>query len=98
MPTYAGEQTFEDLNADDVFQAVVRALPEFGYTVWKTRPIGWLIMANRDLQQGKVNATVAIRPGAGAVLNLSLACDTLSLEELQDYHQALLSKISTRLA
>jgi hypothetical protein len=97
MATYAKDHNFENLNADEVFQVVVRALPEFGYTVWKTRPIGWLIMANRDLGQAKINATVAIRPGPGAVLNLSLACENLSLDELQNYHRELLSKISSRL-
>ena len=98
MATYAQDQNFENLNADEVFQAVERALPEFGYTVWKTRPIGWLIMANRELGQATINATVAIRPGLGAVLNLSLACENLSLDELQEHHRDLLSKLSSRLS
>jgi hypothetical protein len=98
MATYAENRTYSNLDADDAFQILVRTLPEMGYAVWKTRPIGWLIIANREFDQGKLNATLSLRPGAGAQLNLSLACNEMDQEELQRHAQELLKEIDKRLA
>jgi hypothetical protein len=97
MATYAENRTYSNLDADEAFQILVRTLPEMGYAVWKTRPIGWLIIANREFEQGKVNATVSLRPGAGAQLNLSLACNEMEQEELKGLAQELLQAIDQRL-
>jgi hypothetical protein len=98
MPTYAENRTYSNHNVDEAFQILVRALPEMGYAVWKTRPIGWLIIANRETAQGTLNTTLSLRPGAGAVLSLSLASDTLSEEELRKHILELLGQIDERLA
>jgi hypothetical protein len=98
MPTYSENKTYGNHSADEAFQLLVRALPEMGYAVWKTRPIGWLIIANREVENGKLNATVSLRPGAGAVMNLSLASETLPEDELKGYLEQLLQMIDERFA
>jgi len=98
MPTYAENRTYANHNADEAFQILVRTLPEMGYAVWKTRPIGWLIIANRDTAGARLNATLSLRPGAGAQLNLSLASDSLSEEELAANAKQLLDQVDERLA
>lgn len=98
MPTYSENKTYSNHSADDAFQLLVRALPEMGYAVWKTRPIGWLIIANREVEKGKLNATVSLRPGTGAVMNLSLASETLTEDELKGYLEQLLQQIDERIS
>lgn len=62
---YAGK------SADDCFAAAKAALPKVGFEIWKMRPIGWLLLANRTTSEGVVNANFAFRPGAAATLTLS---------------------------
>ena len=98
MPTYAENRTYANHNADEAFQILVRALPEMGFAVWKTRPIGWLIIANRETESGKLNLTLTLRPGAGAQMNASLACESVSEEALKTVLKELLVQIDERLS
>ncbi|TFH33080.1 MAG: hypothetical protein E4G99_11955 [Anaerolineales bacterium] len=71
------------ISPTDAFQETLEALPDLGYVIWKTRPMAWLIIANRELPEGKINATVSFRPSAGAVLSVSLASETIAEAPLQ---------------
>ena len=84
MPTFAENRTYPNLSADQAFEILVGALPEMGYVIWKTRPIGWLIMANRETGQGRLNVSVALRPGTDTVLTFSAASDKHSVDDLRD--------------
>jgi len=83
MTTYAEDRSYPEYSADEAFRKLIQALPGMGYAVWKTRSIGWLIIANRELQQGKINASLALRPGTGAHLNLSLASEEIAQDGLR---------------
>lgn len=73
--TYAGK------SADECFAAARAALPRVGFEIWKTREIGWLVMANREDPGGTVRANFASRPGA--VATLALSAEGVSEESLQ---------------
>jgi hypothetical protein len=64
-------RTYEGKSADDCFVAAKAALPKAGFKVWKTREIGWLVMADREEAGGTVRANFASRPGAVTTLALS---------------------------
>jgi hypothetical protein len=98
MSTYAEDRSYSKHNADEAFQILVRTLPEMGFAVWKTRPIGWLIIANRETESGKLNLTISLRPGAGAQMNASLACESLSEEDLQTRLGEILNQIDEHLS
>ncbi len=70
-------QTIElaKLSADDAFQISERAIQEVGFEIWKTRPIGWLIIANQS-GGGGLQATISIRPGTGAAVTIAVKGDT----------------------
>jgi hypothetical protein len=62
---------------------LLKLLPELGYEIWKTRPLGWLVIANRELPEGKLNATITFPPGVRTILSISLACETIMEDTLQ---------------
>ncbi len=72
------------ISAGEAYEAAVEQLPDLGYIIWKTRPLAWLAIANRELPEGRVNANVSFRPGDGAVLTISLSSETIGETALQD--------------
>ena len=85
------------ISPTDAFLETLEALPDLGYVIWKTRPLAWLIIANRELPDGKINATVSFRPSAGSVLSLSLASDTIAEGPLQTLALDLAESLLVRL-
>jgi hypothetical protein len=83
MSTIGISRELMGISPGDAYEATLKKLPELGFIIWKTRPLAWLIIANRDLTEGKVNATVSFRPGNGATLSISLACETMKEDALQ---------------
>jgi hypothetical protein len=84
MPSNAVSREIKTISPDDAFQETLSQLPDLGYIIWKTRPLAWLVIANRELPEGKVNATISFRPGDGAVVSISLASETISEKRLQE--------------
>jgi hypothetical protein len=68
MPTIALSREFKGASAGEAYEATLNKLPDLDFIIWKTRPLAWLMIANRDLPEGKVNANISFRPGDGAVL------------------------------
>jgi hypothetical protein len=95
MPSIAVSREIKKVSPNDGFQETISQLPDLGYIIWKTRPLAWLVIANRELPEGKVNATVAFRPGDGATLSISLACETISEEILQTLADELADAIAS---
>ncbi len=76
-------RTYAYVSADACFVAAKEALARVDFEIWKTRPIGWLVMAHLQTAEGKINATVAVRPGTGADLTFSLVGETLAEDDLR---------------
>ena len=83
MPTIALSREISNVSAGDAFEATLEKLPDLGFIIWKTRPLAWLVIANRELPEGTVNATISFRPTAATLLSISLSCDTIDEGTLQ---------------
>jgi hypothetical protein len=67
------------------YKSAESALPSAGFKIWKTRPVGWLIMARREEPGSMVEANLAARPGATVTLTLSAeASGETALHELAE--------------
>jgi hypothetical protein len=65
-------------HVDRCYKAAEAALPGAGFKIWKTRPVGWLIMARQEGPEGLIEANLAARPGAGATVTLTLSGESSS--------------------
>jgi hypothetical protein len=83
MTTIAISRNVKDISAGEAYEVTLKKIPDLNYIIWKTRPLAWLVIANRTLPGGKVNANISFRPGDGAVLTISLSCETMGEGELQ---------------
>ena len=83
MTMIAISRNIKGKSPDEAYEATVDKLPDLDYVIWKTRPLAWLVIANRELPEGKINANVSFRPGEEALLNISLSCDTMEEGALQ---------------
>jgi hypothetical protein len=98
MPTVAISRNVPKVNPNDAFQESLDILPDLGYVIWKTRPLAWLAIANRELPEGKINTTISFRPGDGAVLSVSLASETMSETTLQTHADELADTVLEHLS
>ena len=96
MPSIAISREIKTISPNDAFQETLSQLPDLGYIIWKTRPLAWLVIANRELPEGKVNATIAFRPGDGAILSISLASELIGEERLQELAIELVDALVTK--
>jgi hypothetical protein len=83
MPTIAIERAIPGTSAAEAYETSLNKLPDLEFVIWKTRPLAWLIIANRELPEGTVNTTISFRPTEVTSLSLSLACETMSEQDLQ---------------
>ena len=84
MSTIAISRELSNVSTGDAFEATLEKLPDLDFVIWKTRPLAWLVIANRELPEGKVNATISFRPTTTTLLSISLSCDTIDEGTLQD--------------
>jgi hypothetical protein len=97
MPNIGEEKTYAGITADEGFKLALEVLPLTGFEIWKTRPMGWLIITNRETQSGAVNATVAFRPGTETAMTISLASDTAPEDEIRKCAEEFLLAFEQRL-
>jgi hypothetical protein len=83
MSMIALSRELEGTSAGEAYELTLNKLPDLDFIIWKTRPLAWLVIANRDLPEGKVNANISFRPGDGALLTVSLSCETMEEAALQ---------------
>lgn len=93
MAAVQESRTFTKLNADQAYKAAEQAFEEAGYDIWKRRPLGWLLMANKDVDGGRITGNGSARPGANSVVTFSLECPDLTEEELNQALEALFSAV-----
>jgi hypothetical protein len=60
--------SFATKSANETYQAVLAALPEAGFTIWKRRDIAWLVMVRCG---EAVDGNVSARPGGQVIASLS---------------------------
>ena len=72
---YSQTIELENMSPDAAFQIAEKTIQEVGFEIWKTRPIGWLIIANQS-GSGGLQATISIRPSTGAAVTIALKGDT----------------------
>lgn len=97
MPSYAVNPTYGALSPDEGFKLAESVLPEAGFTIWKRRPIGWLLMANQHTSDGMVSATISFRPGVKTAMSLSLASDDQSEQALKQTTERFLALFESEL-
>ncbi len=96
MATYAVTPAYESLSADEGFKLAQSVLPEAGFTIWKERPLGWLLMANQQTTEGVINSTLSFRPGAETTMSLSLASEDHSEQALKQAAERFLTLFEAR--
>lgn len=89
--------SFGDASPDHCFQVVENLLPALGYTIWKTRPIGWLILAKRSSPSGDIQLTFAARPATETRVSISLSCEGMEEEELRQHVEPLSKAVTEAL-
>jgi hypothetical protein len=95
MPTIALSRELEGASAGEAYELTLNRLPDLDFIIWKTRPLAWLVIANHDLPEGKVNANISFRPGDGAVLTISLSCETMEERALRAIGEELADTLVT---
>ena len=63
---------YHDISADQAYKLAESALEETGFQIWKRRPLGWLLMADYENEDGKISGNVSCRPGAGTSITITL--------------------------
>lgn len=97
MATIQESHEFSGKSVDDCFQAACRAYPKANFTVWKQRPLGWLVMARREQNGVTVESNIAARPGIKSVLTIGVDCPTLQHADLRPLADELLAAIKKEL-
>jgi hypothetical protein len=83
VPTVSDTIEFKARTPDDCYRAGEKAIQEIGFTVWKTRPLAWFLIAHQQTSAGQVTANIGCRPGLSPTVRISLSGDHHSTRELQ---------------
>lgn len=83
MAKYQDARPFEGKNADVCFSVAEAALSSLGFEAWIKRPMAWLLLARRTDREGAIEANIACRPAAGALVSIILSSGTASEEALK---------------
>ncbi len=78
-------KAYSDINADQAYQLAKSALENTGFQIWKERPLGWLLMADYENDDGKTSGNVSCRPGNGASITITL--------DSSDHQESFLAKL-----
>jgi hypothetical protein len=97
MTTYVANLAYGAITPDDGFKLAQSVLPDAGFTIWKERPIGWLLIANQQTTEGIISATLSFRSGAETVLNISLSCDEHTEQSLKQAADRFIALFENRL-
>ena len=95
MAHYEENRTYPNWTSAACFAAAEKSLPQAGFSVWKTRPIAWLVLARRKDGSEVVNANVSCLM-AGRV-TLAMGSDQASQESLKQYAGQIFEKFEAQL-
>lgn len=90
-------RTYENKTANESFDVAQVALANTSFVIWKTRPHGLLILANRETSEGMLNATISVRPGAGATVIFSIVGESASEDFIRAIGDELLAAFEAEL-
>jgi hypothetical protein len=90
-------RTYENNTANECFDAAQVTFPSTGFKIWKTRPHGWLILANRQTSEGMLNATFSARPAEGVTVVFSIVGETASDDFLRTIADEVLTAFEAEL-
>ena len=66
----------------EVYEAAIQAFEESGFTVWKKRPIAWLMMVRKSVDGKTIDGNLSARMGPVTSYILTLAADDLSEDKI----------------
>lgn len=66
----------------EVYETAIAAFEEAGFTVWKKRPIAWLMMVRKTVDGKTIDGNLSARMGAVTSYILTLAADDLPEEKI----------------
>jgi hypothetical protein len=80
-------------SASSCYEALLNGLPKAGFTIWKTREIAYLILANRQEDGKVISASVMISGFSPASLTLTLSGDDFGEDQLKQYSEKILEVV-----
>jgi hypothetical protein len=72
-------------SADKVYQVSVETFEAVGFEVWKKRPLAWLSLARKTVDDVEISANLAARPSSPVSYTLTMTADGLSAEMLDEH-------------
>jgi hypothetical protein len=66
----------------EIYETAIQAFEETGFTVWKKRPIAWLMMVRKTVDGETIDGNLSARMGAVTSYILTLAADRLPEEKV----------------
>lgn len=97
MANITETRNFAGKPTNDCYQACVAAIPKAGFKVWKERPLGWLVLATREVNGTKVEANLSVRFGADNPVTISVSSDNLAEAELRPFVEQLFAEVQSGL-
>jgi hypothetical protein len=88
---------YNDISANEGYQAAEAAFRQADFDVWKSRPQGWLAMAKFHDPKGVIQANFACRPGATTSVTLTLRSEVHEEEELREHSKRLFALVDAQL-
>lgn len=95
MAHYEETRTYANWSSEACFAAAQKSLPQAGFTVWKVRPIAWLVLAKRKEDAETINGNISCLV-AGRV-TLAMGGDHTSEETLKHYAGQIFEKFEAQL-
>ncbi len=95
MAHYEETRTYPNRSSAACFAAAEEALPQAGFSVWKKRPIAWLVLSRRKEGSEVINANISCLV-AGRV-TLAMGGDQYTQEALRQYAGQIFEKFEAQL-
>ena len=95
MAHYEETRTYPNWSSEACFAAAQKSLPLAGFPVWKTRPIAWLVLAQRKEGAETINGNISCLV-AGRV-TLARGGDQTSEATLKHYAGQIFEKLEAQL-
>jgi hypothetical protein len=95
MPETVRTHEYDSIESGSLFEISTAVLKALGLDIWKTRPIGGLIIANGTVSGKPIQATVTVRPARTTAATFSVRGDLADENELQDLADRFFGGIQT---
>jgi len=98
MASLEQTKTYSNKSVDDCFSAAPGALTGAGFELFKSRPIGWLVMSQLTGNEGYITGNISIRPGVETGVTLVISGNKASQETVDNLAQKVWSKLDEGLS